>query len=339
MLNFFNVSGRSMKHLLLGAVWLASLPHVDAASESSLFAVFDPVMRWCDTTACRVEALMRGEGLKPSHHAYSQNSSAHLQLPSVQERYAFLIPLAAYVGAERLAEHLKCKRLADSGRDLFEAVSEDREDEVRLLLAAGADPNGRYRPSWYYESSMLEIACAHNKPAIVRLLLQACADRGVHDCRLQSLLGTTMVHRSIDAARVLVEEGQIDFKKLDARHGWSDLYWACYYGYPEMVQLLLDHNAEVASPTSEGITPLQLAIRAGMCRSSKGRRAVIDLLLKRGADCTQRSPTPVAHWGTLLPEEYAQRCRYVGDDMPAYLKTVRLRQERERGNGEDERLH
>jgi ankyrin repeat protein len=60
-------------------------------------------------------------------------------------------------------------------------------------------------------------------------------------------------------------------------HGWTPLHVATAGGDPAVVDLLLQHGADVHAQSHIGTTPLDNASTRG------GRKAVIDLLLVHGA--------------------------------------------------------
>lgn len=83
--------------------------------------------------------------------------------------------------------------------------------------------------------------------------------------------------------------------------GRTPLHAAAYEGDPPLVELLLDRGAAIDAPDARGETPLHLAVAGGIrldrfARSyhggetaSAGQRAVVELLLSRGADVDARA--------------------------------------------------
>ncbi|XP_037519824.2 LOW QUALITY PROTEIN: ankyrin repeat, SAM and basic leucine zipper domain-containing protein 1-like [Rhipicephalus sanguineus] len=85
---------------------------------------------------------------------------------------------------------------------------------------------------------------------------------------------------NVELARDLISRG-LDVN-MECRSNWSALVQACFSGYPEMVQLLVDHGADVNA--SIGVTtPLMAA-----CGTWKGSEAALvacaEILLKHGAE-------------------------------------------------------
>lgn len=56
---------------------------------------------------------------------------------------------------------------------------------------------------------------------------------------------------------------------------WSALHHACHSGQVDLVQLLLEHGAEIDVQTINGGTPLMRAIEGS-------REAVVELLISKG---------------------------------------------------------
>jgi ankyrin repeat protein len=63
---------------------------------------------------------------------------------------------------------------------------------------------------------------------------------------------------------------------VTSNSGWSPLNIACLEGHKEIVQLLLENDADVNSINKDGETPLHLA-------SVVGHTEIVKLLLKNGA--------------------------------------------------------
>ncbi|RYP78164.1 hypothetical protein DL769_003245 [Monosporascus sp. CRB-8-3] len=104
------------------------------------------------------------------------------------------------------------------------AVNQADEDEVRLLLEKGADPNVNANK----DIPLLHIAVVHENPNVLRLLLA-------------------------NGASVSMKES----------FGRTPLHWAAYRGYDTGVRLLLDHDADIQAADVDGTTPLHMATGHG----------------------------------------------------------------------------
>jgi ankyrin repeat protein len=148
---------------------------------------------------------------------------------------------------------------------------------VEALLHAGADPNA----SHCADVSVFNASIAHNLAGVAKLLVDAGAELNappsIHECALSSALSK----KSFDVARILIEAGA-DVNNAPKK-GWSPLMYAVSSGSDEMVRLLLDAGADpnFSDPTSlkligRKLTPLSLA-------EEEGRTTIIDLLGAKGA--------------------------------------------------------
>ncbi|KAJ4448639.1 hypothetical protein ANN_00029 [Periplaneta americana] len=105
---------------------------------------------------------------------------------------------------------------------LWLAAREGRQDACRALLAAGARPDVKERPSG---RTALHVAAFWGRPAVCELLLAA---------------------------------GARPNEPADA-YQWTALHWAAWFGRAPVVQLLLQHGAERGARDKQGRTALDLA--------------------------------------------------------------------------------
>ncbi|MFF8957118.1 ankyrin repeat domain-containing protein [Streptomyces sp. NPDC014894] len=155
---------------------------------------------------------------------------------------------------------------------LFEAVYGADEDAVVRLLRSGVpaeavDEDGE---------SVLHRAAVDGRTGIVRLLLAAGADpdRACGDGSFEGgdlpLCGAA-AHGHERTVRALLAAGA----RPDLREAFdrTALVWAVRYGHPGTVRALLESGADPALPDGEGVTPRTLAVRQG---SSPVVRALLE---------------------------------------------------------------
>lgn len=91
----------------------------------------------------------------------------------------------------------------------------------------------------------------------------------------QQLIAAVKRNTSIDAIEYLIDEGvDVDYTDKEKR---TALHWASVYALPEVVELLLVHNADVYAQDYRDNTPLHLVIMYRI-HPSKRERIIRDLL-------------------------------------------------------------
>jgi len=219
-----------------------------------------------------------------------------------------LVPLAAIgipVGLDlSFADDAKSdvnRQNADGSTPLQWAVFEVDVDEVKRLIDAGADVS-LANP---YGASPMSMAAEIGHAEILELLLDAGAD--VNSATPEGLTALHGVARTgnLEAATLLLDRGAA----VDAREGWggqTPLMWASARRHPEMMQLLIDHGADVdlagtnrdyqrhvtaegrpKSLDSGGLTPLLYAARENCM-------ACVEVLIASGADLNLPDPDLVS---------------------------------------------
>ncbi|NLT24413.1 MAG: hypothetical protein GXX82_15335 [Syntrophorhabdus sp.] len=188
------------------------------------------------------------------------------------------------------------------------AVKEGNETSIRALVAAGADVNLGERSNSNFP---LRAACAHNRPAIVRLLLELGADVSA-----TSFEGVTALHwvchtGNLPVARILLDHGaDVNAENQQAS---TPLHYLCTNtGAPErtnvkedrigLATLLIGKGAKVNARDMGGEAPLHFA---SSNFTAKDAGDLVRLLLEKGADVNAKDNTgrfPL-HWamGNYLP--------------------------------------
>jgi ankyrin repeat protein len=193
------------------------------------------------------------------------------------------------------------RRNPDGSTPLQWAVYEGDVDEVRRLLAAGADVSIANR----YGATAMGLAAEVADTEILELVLAAGADVDSPNPEGQTALMAVARTGNIAAAKLLLERGAT----VDARESWGGqtaLMWAAARRHPEMIALLIEHGAEVDARSiyrdyprhvtaegrpkgldSGGFTPLLYAARENCI-------ACVDVLLAHGADINLPDPDGVS---------------------------------------------
>lgn len=119
----------------------------------------------------------------------------------------------------------------------------------------------------------------------VRRMLAAGANTGTRDSEGATLLMVVSHSGNLPMVRVLIEAGA-EINASDER-GWTALMKAAYNaeqdrGFADVVQALIDAGANVEAPIGYGIRPLMLA-------AGYGETAVVETLLRAGADVMARN--------------------------------------------------
>jgi ankyrin repeat protein len=165
-------------------------------------------------------------------------------------------------------------RQEKSNRALITAITRQQIHQVASLLQAGADANSEDLPEvprswWRLLLNEFRDSCPPHEQALTALLL-AMGVRANNDPNEGGFVFTIEDNPRI--ARLLIERGADVNVQAE---GITPLSLAVLY-HTELIPLLLDKGAGVNAPKN-GDTPLFKAVRSN-------NPAVIDLLLKRGAD-------------------------------------------------------
>ncbi len=177
------------------------------------------------------------------------------------------------------------------------AAYREDADMVARLVAAGADVS---TVNDFGSSPMME-AAANGNAAIIRMLLEAGADPDSPNPENQTALMAVARTGNVRAARLLLEAGA-DVNAVEAWGRQTALMWAAAQKQPGMVQLLIEHGAEMdrrgvdrnwqrrvtAEPRPKdldrgGFTPLLYAAREGCLECARR-------LVDAGADIDRHDP-------------------------------------------------
>lgn len=203
---------------------------------------------------------------------------------------AALLPPLTVTGAEFTVppvEEINRQGMCDR-TPLMLAVRRGNAEEVRALLAAGANPN---IPEWHNNTPLMH-ACQHGYTNIVRMLLAAGADVNARNVKGWTALMGVCVSRNnptTEIAEMLLAAGA-DITPRDNRYHHNALVYASKSGKAEHVALLINAGADVNARAGFWAleeTPLFCAIQ---CKASP---EVLRRLIAGGADVNAR----VSHAG------------------------------------------
>jgi ankyrin repeat protein len=201
----------------------------------------------------------------------------------------------------------------DGYRPLHEAVVWENVPLIRTLMRRGADPSLRND----YEQTPVHVALKHGNQPIAEMLLQkhvpmdamllaglgrtsellAWLGRHKSAADAEDGLGLTPLHYGAgngetEAAAILLDHGA-DINEPEEASGLTPLHWGITH--VGVVELLLERGAKANAQSTQGKTPLHLAV------ATRDAPAIIGLLLRHGAD-----PTIPDRSGST-PIDYAMR--------------------------------
>ena len=156
----------------------------------------------------------------------------------------------------------------------LEALRKDNVAEMEKLMAAGATIDAVDRTTGY---SPVTIATLRNNPEALNLLIEAGADITVVDRKDNTLLHHAAYGNSIEVATILLEEGKIELELERELYGFTPLLVAAFQGNVEMVEMLIEHGADIEAFDDWEDTPINVA-------AWNGKLDVVQKLVELGAN-------------------------------------------------------
>jgi len=172
-------------------------------------------------------------------------------------------------------------RSDDGATALLWAAHWNDLETAELLIDAGADVNAANE----LRMTPLSRACTNRNASLVGRLLEAGADANGLIATGETPLMTCAQTGSADAVRLLIARGA-DVNTKEPVQNHTALMWAAAEDHPHVVQLLIEHGADLRANTRKGFTALHFAAREGNLECAR-------LLLSAGVDVNIRSqPDP-----------------------------------------------
>ena len=187
---------------------------------------------------------------------------------------------------------------------LFIAFHEQQLDIAKYLIDSGADINHKStKDGW----TVLHIACYLVNLEIVNLLLnyyidiEATTNTGATPLYLVCKTGAAHMEAAIDIIKALLladigDDEEDKYINRKEEHGYFPLYIASKNGDEDIVELLIDRGANVSERTEQGVTALNIAIQENY---EKSHLEVIKTLLLNGAyndDVADATGHTVLYW-------------------------------------------
>jgi ankyrin repeat protein len=157
--------------------------------------------------------------------------------------------------------------------DFALAATNDRDAELKAMIARGMDPNTVGLDG----NPVLLTAAREGSTKAVDALLAAGAKPDLRNAFGDSPLLMAALHGRLEIARKLIAKGA----PLDAP-GWTPLIYAATGGHDEMVRFLLDQGARIDATSPNGTSALMMAVR-------EDKFSTAALLIARGADVNLRN--------------------------------------------------
>jgi ankyrin repeat protein/beta-lactamase regulating signal transducer with metallopeptidase domain len=233
---------------------------------------------------------------------------------------AILLPMAK---AQKLGEEneaVAAKPDERPSKSLHQAAADGDVEQVKLLIARGADVNAKDGEG----NTALHTAAEHCHIEVAELLLESGADieaegavgrTPLHCVAGSGFSGTLRKEQICEMAEFLIAEGADVNAAYRTGASWTPLHYAARDGYKDLVELLVAKGADINAQDGFGRTPIDLAITLGY--RGEASRAVAVFLVRKGADV---SPM---HWAAFTGD-LEQLKELLGRGMGANAKEDRM---------------
>lgn len=162
---------------------------------------------------------------------------------------------------------------------LFYATGTGDAGLVELLIHHGADVNRL--DAW--NTSPLMAATWHGQPGCVKVLLNAGADVHRRNCWGENAIFYSAQVGHTECAKLLLQHGaNVHMDQVPYNLG-SLLHTVAYYGFADMVDVLIDYGADIEQRDDNGRTAIELALWWGFGKTGTKLDIVARRFCERGA--------------------------------------------------------
>jgi ankyrin repeat protein len=165
-------------------------------------------------------------------------------------------------------------------------------ETVEMLLDRNPDVNARSAAPVPINTAIARAAMRGDVEVIIMLLARGATLNDLEKSDLgkgSAAFLVSVIRGDTNLASFLLERGadvETRFAGRDTAKGSTPLMWAAWWGFPEMVKLLLRHGASIEARNDEGLTALMYAAAA----KDRGNTEVLEILLAAGADAKATTP-------------------------------------------------
>jgi ankyrin repeat protein len=209
------------------------------------------------------------------------------------EKAAILLEAGADVDARTDRGHTALLLAAD-----YDGAAET----VEMLLDRNPDVNARSAAPVPINTAIARAAMRGDVEVSIMLLARGATLNDLEKGSAAFLV--SVIRGDTNLASFLLERGadvETRFAGRDTAKGSSPLMWAAWWGFPEMLKLLLTHGASIEARNDEGLTALMYAAAA----KDRGNTEVLEALLAAGADA--KATTPAGESAVSIAQLYGKQ--------------------------------